>query len=67
MTACFSSSLWKNTINKEIMDMYECEKAKCISVLEQTQGKIAITMAMWAMENQTKAYMAITAHFIDDT
>ncbi|KAH9786839.1 BED-type domain-containing protein [Citrus sinensis] len=64
------NQLWKpvsrNTIKKEILDMYECERAKYINVLEQTQGRIAITTDMWTAENQTKAYMAITAHFIDD-
>ncbi|KAH9684650.1 hypothetical protein KPL70_013634 [Citrus sinensis] len=64
------NQLWKqvsrNTIKKEILDMYECERAKYLSVLEQTQGRIAITTDMWTAENQTKAYMAITAHFIDD-
>ena len=64
------NQLWKpvsrNTIKNEILDMYECERAKYISVLEQTQGKIAITTNMWTAENQTKAYMAITAHFSDD-
>ncbi|KAH9716312.1 BED-type domain-containing protein [Citrus sinensis] len=64
------NQLWKpvsrNTIKKEILDMYECERAKYISVLEQTQDRIAITTDMWTAENQTKAYMAITAYFIDD-
>lgn len=64
------NQLWKpvsrNTIKKEILDMYECERAKYISVLEQTQGRIVITTDMWTAKNQTKAYMAITAHFIDD-
>ncbi|KAH9779813.1 hat family dimerization domain containing protein expressed [Citrus sinensis] len=54
------------SIKKEILDMYVCERVKYISVLEQAQGRIAITTDMWTAENQTKAYMAITAHFIDD-
>ena len=64
------NQLWKpvsrNTIKKEILDMYVCERVKYISVLEQAQGRIAITTDMWTAENQTKAYMAIIAHFIDD-
>ena len=64
------NQLWKlvsrNTIKKEILDVYECETAKYISVLEQTQGRIAITTDMWIAENETKAYIAITKHFIDD-
>ena len=47
--------------------MYECERARYINLLEQTQGRIAITNDMWTAENQTKAYVAITVHFIDDT
>lgn len=48
--------------------MYECERSKYISVLEQTQGRrITITTDIWTVENQTKAHMTITVHFIDDT
>ncbi|KAH9763385.1 BED-type domain-containing protein [Citrus sinensis] len=80
------NQLWKlvtrNTSKKEILDMYECERAKYISVLEQTQGRIArvndkllshiagkpklLARPKLSAENQTKAYMAITAHFSDD-
>ncbi|KAL9426875.1 hypothetical protein AB3S75_033623 [Citrus x aurantiifolia] len=64
------NQLWKsvsrNTIKKEILDMYECERAQYISLLEQTQGRIVITTDMWIAENETKAYMVITTHFIDD-
>ena len=38
------NQLWKpvsrNTIKKDILDMYECERAKYISLLEQTQGRM---------------------------
>ena len=64
------NQLWKsvsrNTIKKEIVDMYVCERVKYISVLEQAQGRIAIITDIWTAENQIKAYMAITAHFIDN-
>ena len=52
------NQLWKlvsrNTIKKEILDMFECERAKYISVLEQTQGRIAITTDMWIVKNKQK-------------
>lgn len=41
------------------MDIYKCERAKYISVLEQTQGRITITTDMWIVENQRKAYITL--------
>ena len=32
-----------------------------------TKSKVAITTDMWTSENQRRGYMAITAHFIDDS
>jgi hypothetical protein len=32
-----------------------------------TKSRVAITTDMWTSENQKRGYMAVTAHFIDDS
>lgn len=49
------------------MDIYEYERAKKASALDCNQSRIAITTKMWTVENQSVGYMAVTAHFIDDS
>ncbi|CAN0862132.1 Putative AC transposase [Linum grandiflorum] len=46
----------RNTLKKEIFKMYECER-----------GRIAITTDMWTASTQKKGYMAVTAHYIDNS
>ena len=69
----FSSSLQplfkmvsRNTIKDDIMKIYEVEKGKMSSYLEKLETKIAITTYMWT-SNQKKGYMAITAHYVDES
>ncbi|KAH6806143.1 hypothetical protein C2S51_030974 [Perilla frutescens var. frutescens] len=38
-----------------------------MSILESNKSRIAITSDMWTSSNQKKGYMAITAHFIDNS
>ncbi|KAH9802607.1 BED-type domain-containing protein [Citrus sinensis] len=63
--------MWKhvsqNTIKKEILDLYENEKAKNLNALASNQSRLAITTDMWTADTQTKGYMAVTGHFIDDS
>lgn len=63
--------MWKNvsrnTIKSDIMELYEMEKAKVVSLIESNSSKVAITTDMWTCGSQTKGYMAITTHFIDDS
>ncbi|KAH9716179.1 BED-type domain-containing protein [Citrus sinensis] len=63
--------MWKNvsrnTIKSDIMELYEMEKAKVVSLIESNRSKVAITTDMWTCGSQTKGYMAITTHFIDDS
>ncbi|KAH9678932.1 BED-type domain-containing protein [Citrus sinensis] len=63
--------MWKNvsrnTIKSDIMELYEMEKAKVVSLIESNNSKVAITTDMWTCGSQTKGYMAITTHFIDDS
>ncbi|KAL8474964.1 hypothetical protein ACS0TY_031402 [Phlomoides rotata] len=55
----------RNTVKNDIMKIYEFEKTK--TIIEKNTSKIAITTDMWIASNQKKGYMAITAHFIDET
>ncbi|KAL4341466.1 hypothetical protein GQ457_08G017200 [Hibiscus cannabinus] len=56
----------RNTIKKDILDMFEKEKEKTLSKLEANKGRIAITTDMWTADHQNRGYMAVTAHYIDD-
>ncbi|KAK9724441.1 hypothetical protein RND81_05G072100 [Saponaria officinalis] len=57
----------RNTTRKDIMTRYGVEKGIMSSLLEKTKGKIAVTTDMWTTSNQKKGYMAVTAHFIDNS
>ncbi|KAK9724439.1 hypothetical protein RND81_05G071900 [Saponaria officinalis] len=57
----------RNTTRKDIMTRYGVEKGIMSSLLEKTKGKIALTTDMWIAINQKKGYMAVTAHFIDNS
>ncbi|KAK8984751.1 hypothetical protein V6N11_020066 [Hibiscus sabdariffa] len=56
----------RNTVKKDILDMFEKEKEKTLSKWEANEGRIAITTDMWTVDHQNRGYMAITAHYIDD-
>ena len=43
------------------------EKTKVVSLIESNSSKVAITIDMWTCGSQTKGYMTITTHFIDDS
>ncbi|KAF0902827.1 hypothetical protein E2562_019142 [Oryza meyeriana var. granulata] len=57
----------RNTIRKEIMSRYEQEKKKAIDYMAGIKFRVAITTDMWTFDNQKRGYMAITAHFIDES
>lgn len=57
----------RNTIRSDILKFHNEKKLETMSILEAIKGRIAITTDMWTAEHQTKGYMAITAHFIDDS
>jgi hypothetical protein len=52
---------------KYILKQYEVEKKKAIHYMARIKSKVAITSDMWTSDNQKRGYMAITAHFIDET
>ncbi|KAM6563682.1 hypothetical protein CsatB_023680 [Cannabis sativa] len=57
----------RNTIRSDIMKMYKTEKEKCRQNLEKSRSRIAITSDMWTTNHQKRGYMAVRAHFIDDS
>ncbi|CAN1788292.1 Putative AC transposase [Linum perenne] len=56
----------RNTIRKEILGTYACEKVKIHKQIDGNKGRIAITTDMWTASNQKKGYMAVTAHYVDN-
>lgn len=57
----------RNTIKKVVLNIYDYEKVKTLSLVEGNQSRLAITTDMWTSSNQKKGFMAVTAHFIDDS
>ncbi|XP_051145933.1 zinc finger BED domain-containing protein DAYSLEEPER-like [Andrographis paniculata] len=56
----------QNTLRNDIFKIYESEKAKRYSLLDKLKCRIAITTDMWTSIN-SKGFMAITGHFIDNS
>lgn len=57
----------RNTIRSDIIKLYKEKMSSTMHALESNKGRISITTDMWTAEHQEKGYMAITAHFIDDS
>jgi hypothetical protein len=49
------------------MDTYKEERKKAIEYMVGSKSRVAITTDMWTSDNQRRGYMAIMAHFIDDS
>ena len=49
------------------MDAYKEERKKAIKYMAESKLRVAINTDMWTSDNQRRGYMAITAHFIDDS
>ena len=56
----------RNTIKKDIVQVYEDEKLNLMKTLDKTGGRVAVTTDMWT-SNQRKGYMVVTTHFIDSS
>ncbi|CAN1156184.1 Putative AC transposase [Linum perenne] len=56
----------RNTINKEIPNMYEVEGVKVNKKIDDNIGRITITSDMWTASTQKKCYMFVTAHYVDN-
>ena len=49
------------------MERYEVETKKAIEYMLAVQSRVAVTTDMWTADHQKKGYMAVTAHFIDES
>lgn len=49
------------------MDYYMEENKKALAYMAGTKSRVAITTDLWTSDNQKRGYMAVTAHFIDDS
>ncbi|KAH7568173.1 hypothetical protein JRO89_XS07G0252400 [Xanthoceras sorbifolium] len=49
------------------MGIYDVEKVKTTNLLEANNCRIAITTDLWTASSQRKGYMAVTAHFVDES
>ncbi|KAK3205777.1 hypothetical protein Dsin_019823 [Dipteronia sinensis] len=59
-------SVSRNSIKKEILQIFDMEKMNIISILDANNCRIALTTDLWTASSQMKGYMAVTAHFIDE-
>ncbi|KAG8379185.1 hypothetical protein BUALT_Bualt07G0062000 [Buddleja alternifolia] len=57
----------RNTLKNDIFSIYNDEKIKFYKSLDELKCRVAITTDMWTASNNKKGFMAITAHFIDDS
>ncbi|KAG8380573.1 hypothetical protein BUALT_Bualt06G0029600 [Buddleja alternifolia] len=57
----------RNTLKNDIFSIYNDEKIKFYKSLDKLKCRVAITTDMWIASNNKKGFMAITAHFIDDS
>lgn len=57
----------RNTLHKDVIKFYDAGKGKTMGLLKRNRSRIAITTDMWTAQNQRKGFMAITAHWVDDS
>jgi hypothetical protein len=57
----------RNTIRKDILDMYQVQKLSMMNQFKQQQSRIAVTTDMWTANHQKKGYMAVTVHYVDES
>ena len=55
----------RNILKSEILKLYQAEKAKRMTFLENNNSRVAIIINMWTSSNRKKGYMIITGHFVD--
>jgi hypothetical protein len=56
----------RNTIRKDIIDMYEVQKQSMLKYFRNLSSRVAVTTDLWTANHQRKGYMAVTTHFLDD-
>jgi hypothetical protein len=56
----------RNTIKKDILEMYAVQRISLVNFFQQCQSRVAVTIDMWTANQQKKGYMSVAVHFIDD-
>lgn len=57
----------RRMVKKEILKLYNEKKSETMELLSKIKSRVAITADMWSCRDKDKHYMAIKAHFIDDS
>ena len=57
----------RNTLNSDILKIYDIEKKKALKMTNTNGSMMAITTNMWTSSNKKRGFMVIIAHFIDHT
>ncbi|XP_057747560.1 zinc finger BED domain-containing protein DAYSLEEPER-like [Arachis stenosperma] len=56
----------RNTIKKEIFEIYELEKLNMTKLMDENDSRVAVKTDMWTF-NQEKGYLIVKAHYIDSS
>uniref|UniRef100_A0ACD5W820 Uncharacterized protein n=1 Tax=Avena sativa TaxID=4498 RepID=A0ACD5W820_AVESA len=57
----------RNTIRNDILAMYSAQRDKMMDFFATFKHRVAITTDLWTAGYQKRGYMAVTAHYIDDS
>ncbi|XP_028127113.1 uncharacterized protein LOC114323653 [Camellia sinensis] len=50
-----------------LSEFYDYERLKTLNLVKKNKSRVAITTDMWTVNNEKKRFVAVTAHFIDDS
>jgi hypothetical protein len=57
----------RNTIRNDIVAMHSAQREKMVNFFATFKHRVAITTDLWTSGYQKRGYMAVTAHYIDDS
>jgi hypothetical protein len=57
----------RNIVRSDIIELHEEHMKKTMSLLDNNEGRIAITTDLWIGDYQKKSYMTVTTQFVDDS
>lgn len=57
----------RNTIRNDILAMHSAQKEKMVNFFATFKHRVAVTTDLWTAGYQKRGYMAVTAHYIDDS
>ncbi|KAI8567828.1 hypothetical protein RHMOL_Rhmol02G0151900 [Rhododendron molle] len=56
----------RNTCRADVLNVYEIEKSKLYSFLDELSCKMTLTTDIWTSDHQNFGYICLTVHFITD-